>query len=175
MLIYITFREKKDRMTSLVAILLISIVINFIYLSNSKEPKLTARKINENILQSDPMSCAPAALANISKFHNKPFSEKVIANAMGTTIQGTNTAQIVLGAKKLKLKAEIFHNLKSTELTTSSILFVDAPLGKEKHAVAFLRKQEQEFLIVDPDKGAFLWTDEYLNSRWHGNGVFIQP
>jgi ABC-type bacteriocin/lantibiotic exporter with double-glycine peptidase domain len=80
-----------------------------------------------------------------------------------------------MGAKALGFDAQIIHQQDIKDLIFPSILFVDAPLGREKHALVIANKHEHHYEIWDPDKGRVYWTHDYLQSRWHGNGISIIP
>ena len=173
LLLFITFKDQVNRTTTCLAIIFVLGTINYIYLSNTTSPIFKKHTKDGFILQSDPMSCAAASFANIAKHYKINISEEQSAKAMGTTIQGTSPSQIVLGARSLGFDSNIFTKMKIENLKQSSILFVDAPLGREKHAIAFIEKRGNNFFVVDPDKGPLLWTENDLKRRWYGNGVLI--
>lgn len=175
LLFFITLKEKKDRLSTSLAILFIYMSLNSIYLYHTRSPQIKERQLNGVILQSDPMSCAAASLANISHYFQMPQSERTCVKAIGTSVQGSSPAQIVLGARKLGFEAKIVHNKTVEAIIFPAILFVDAPLGKEKHALVIMNKVNEFYEIWDPDKGRVFWSAEYLDSRWHGNGIEIYP
>ncbi|WDE97792.1 cysteine peptidase family C39 domain-containing protein [Lentisphaera profundi] len=183
LLLFIVFKQKSDRLSTCIATSFILLSINSIYLYHTRSPEIKDLKYGVMTLQSDAMSCAAASLSNISTYYQMPISEQDAATAIKTTVQGSSPAQIVLGARQLGFHAEIFHNTKIKDLRYPSMLFVDAPLGREKHALVIMKKIDNFYInnlglfyeVWDPEKGPVYWSKELLQSRWHGNGVYIKP
>ena len=173
LLIHITFREKRDRITSLLATTFITASIIFVY-SNFTQlvyPNLKLREKDDILLQSHPMSCASASFANIARFHGIELSEQDAARLQGTTVLGTTPAQIVLAAQKLNFNTKIFHQKQISEVTLPAIIYVDTRFGKEAHAIVLASAQTYQVEVWDPDKGRQYWPYETLKKRWHGNGI----
>jgi predicted double-glycine peptidase len=177
LLIHITFREKRDRITTLLAIFFITGSIIFVYSKFTHEvhEKLQVREKDGIILQSDPMSCASASFANIARFHGIELSEKEAARLQGTTVLGTMPAQIALAAQKLNFKTNIFYKKTYSAIALPAIIYVDTRFGKEAHAIVLASLQADHVEVWDPDKGRQAWSYDLLKKRWHGNGISMMP
>ena len=173
LLIHITLREKRDRLTSLIATLFITGSIIYVYTIFTQEVHHTLKvRIKDGIiLQSDPMSCAAASFANIARFHGIELSEQEAAQLQGTTVLGTTPAQITLAAQKLNFKTDIFYQKKYSEITLPAIIYVDTRFGKEAHAIVLASTESDLVEVWDPDKGRQFWSYDLLKKRWHGNGI----
>lgn len=128
------------------------------------------------VLQTTGASCAAASGANVlGALGLGPRTEREVAEAMGTTIQGTTPAQIIEGMRALGADCERFlapDPRALGALPTPSILSVDHPtLGPDSHAVALIEATAEAVTLWDPLRGAQELDAEQLGRMWRGRGV----
>ena len=134
-------------------------------------PPLSAQNVLRDgvILQTYSYTCVPAAGANIAAMVGVPLTEKQLADACGTTKDGTYPAQILaalelfgISGKKRTIPAADVQKVKPP-----AMLFV---LG-DIHAVVYAGITNGRVQLLDPGCGRRLVREEHLRAIWQGHAL----
>jgi len=136
--------------------------------------KLTEEKNGDIVLQTSGSSCVAASLANVSNIRGVNLTEKQAAKLLHTTSKGSGPCQLRYALTKLNIPYQTLR-LKEPDLKQvhpPAILYVDHPqVGKESHAVTFIATSDKGYEIWDPLIGRVYWSQQDIDSLWHGKGI----
>ncbi len=136
------------------------------------KPTNTASKVTN---QTTLYSCACASLSTIAKHKGLHVSERDACKIIGTTRYGSNPGQIRYAVKKLGFHYKtLFGETDINEVHPPAILFMDRRGGYENHAVAYLKKTKNGFLLYDPMEGWMLLERKQIRKIWHGRGIELR-
>jgi len=152
-------------------------------------------------LQSHESSCVPAAAATLLHLNGLKFEERELARFAMTSLDGTaplgSVSAIDRGLRGTNLRAGLrFGKSKpilDNQLPMLAHVRFEESVGKqsltaalcgqllrgmrargEGHAVVIVRQSKDGWIIADPAVGLVQWSAEQLNSRWNGEGVYIE-
>jgi len=130
------------------------------------------------VYQTTDVTCAAASAANILSSWRIVKTEKQMAEQLETKIgAGTSAAQAIYGLRKMGIacKKILWSPKQLANSPQPVMLFIDHPLvGKEGHAVTFMKMKEKRYVIWDPLIGKQQMTLQKLQKYWHGRGVLCQ-
>ena len=117
-------------------------------------------------------SCACASLSTIAKQKGKSLNERDVCRLIGTTRYGSNPGQIRYAIKQLGFGFKTLFGVEDIkDVHPPAILFTDRRGGYENHAVAYLKKEGEKYLLFDPMEGWRLLDHKQMQSIWHGRGI----
>ncbi len=128
------------------------------------------------ILQSTDATCAAASSANVARAFGLDVSEADLIRILNTTWEGTSPAQVVYGMRSLGLDARKTSSARRdlSDITPPAVLFVDFANLPDGHAVAYMKREGEEFEIWDPTGGRRLSTVGQVRDIWRGHAVEVR-
>lgn len=135
------------------------------------------------VLQTTPVTCAPATIATLARFSGKypEIGERDVAFLTQTNRLGTSTLQEITALKKLGFQPDYRYQLTLDELVRRkqmALLHVRQSWEKDTfpHAVALLGFEENPptFILGNPLFGIEERPLEKMNNYWFGEAIFIQ-
>lgn len=142
--------------------------------ANARPIDVTALRHQEKdgvILQTSSATCVAAACANIVRTYGMNMSEADMVTALGTTMRGTSTAQVVLGMSRLGFACRLVDARSIEQVHPPALLLVN---GADSHAVAYMGAQDNRLIVLDPMRGRTLLTPELLSRIWRGHAIELQ-
>jgi predicted double-glycine peptidase len=141
--------------------------------------KFGAWKAGDNILESFPMSCGPAALSTILTYYLKrPTTEREIMRIAGTNGDSyTNFEQLARAAAFFNIRTKIVQLNTArllqqlTKSNTPIIALIYVPQG---HFVDVIGREGENLLISDPYSGNRIITVSEFTKVWFGSALIIE-
>jgi hypothetical protein len=128
------------------------------------------------ILQSTGATCAAASSANVARAFGLDVNEADLIRILNTTWEGTSPAQVVYGMRSLGLDARKASSARRdlSDITPPAVLFVDFAELPDGHAVAYMKREGDQFEIWDPTGGRRLSTAGQVRDTWRGHAVEVR-
>lgn len=140
-----------------------------------RPPRLRAPRIDENgvVRQSSGCTCAAACGANIARLFGTDATEAQMVELMGTTEQGTSTAQIIYGLERagVSTRKASFNNDSIRRVQVPAILFLGGAGHRDMHAVVYTGLDQAGARILDPLRGRCIMTEDQLRLLWSGRAL----
>lgn len=136
---------------------------------------IEARESDGVILQTNPSTCAAAAVANIARHYGIDATEATMVELLHTTWAGTSPAQMVYGFRALGLAARKVQYLDRdlAKVNPPAVLLVDVNVEPDAHAIVYMARKGDLFEIWDPNGGRRDVPLGTIQQRWRGRAIEV--
>ena len=141
-------------------------------------PALRAPRVTVSgmLLQTSGSSCSAVSCANVAGVLGAPKTEQEMVDLLGTTVDGTTSAQIVYGMRRLGFRClkRCIRDRDVTRLHPPALLQTDLVGGVDGHTVAYMGLDGDGVPVVwDPMSEETRRSKDDLQRVWQGRAIEV--